>query len=72
MNLSVKGLQAFEADQARLETFCEQNGARVVDDVRHVLKITDRLYFNKRMTELLERQSYQIRSMFKMPASVEF
>ena len=49
MDLGAKGQKAFEADQTRLEEFCEANNVRVVDDIRHILEITDRIYFNQRM-----------------------
>ena len=72
MDIEKKGLEKFEADQTRLDTFCAENGIKVLDDIRHVLKITDRLYFNSKMTELLARQSDEIRNKFKMPASLDF
>ena len=72
MDVGAKGQKAFEADQARLESFCESNNIRVVDDIRHILQITDRIYFNQRMQNLLDRQTWQIRRRFKMPANVEF
>ena len=55
MNLEDKGQKAFEADQTRLEAFCEANNVRVIDDIRHILQITDRLHFNNKMQEMLER-----------------
>ena len=58
MDVGAKGQKAFEADQARLESFCESNNIRVVDDIRHILQITDRIYFNQRMQNLLDRQTW--------------
>ena len=72
MDLATKGQAAFEQDQVRLEAFCETNNVRLVDDIRHILQITDRLYFNKRMQDLLDRQGMSIRRKFKMPGNVEF
>ena len=55
-----------------MEAFCAKHKVRVVDDIRHILQITDRIYFNQRMQDFLNRQTWQIRRKFKMPASVEF
>ena len=55
-----------------MEDFCEANNIRVVDDIRHVMEIQDRIYFNQRMQELLDRQTWQIRRNLRMPVSVEF
>ena len=44
----------------------------MVDDVRHVLTVTDRIYFDRKMKEVLAKQSEEIQNTFKMPASIEF
>lgn len=53
-NIDKKGKQDFEEDQVRLERFCTENNIPVYDDPRHVVKMTDRLYFNNKMKELLK------------------
>jgi hypothetical protein len=72
MNIEKKGMEAFEADQTRLELFCQAHGIKVVDDIRRINQITDRIFFNRKMLEVLDRQSEEIKTKFAMPVSVEF
>ena len=72
MDVEGKGRREFENDQLRMDSFCRKNGVKMVDDVRHVLTVTDRIYFDRKMKEVLAKQSKEIQSTFKMPASIEF
>lgn len=44
--------------------FCERNGIKMLDDVKKVLEVTDRINFNRKMQNLLDKQSQEIRDKF--------
>lgn len=64
--------EAFERDQTRLEDFCERNGIKVIDDVRRVNAICDRINFARDMNNMFDKLPNEIKGKFKMPASIDF
>ena len=71
-HLDINKNTAFEADQNRIDQFCQAHSIIVKDEVRQVLKITDRIFFYKKMVELFDRQTDDIKTKFKMPVSLGF
>ena len=64
VNPDLTSAEQFEKDQSRLEAFCEQNGITVVDEVRKLNEICDRIAFNANMKKLTLKLPADIRSKF--------
>ena len=64
--------EAFDRETTRLEEFCERNDIKVLDDIRRVQSITDRVVFDREIQNMFAKLPSDIAKKFKTPASIEF